>query len=264
MDKNHPHNLNLPAPTWKPECFLWLNVLFKRKRPRSSRWVKIPKLSAERCWLQVEGACLGLGGRDSFVLHEWQQAGPWGPSSGGLTHLERWVEFALLLSSATSHTLLLLGWGLTTDAVGYKGLQWRICLRTLALFAGAKGFVASHELILTFQCPCSEMAKVALKRLPLGNQAQGFMCVLNTKSLSGVRIFVNLGTIVQQAPLSMGFPRQIYWGGLPCPPPGDLPDPGIEPTSLLSPALAGGFFTLVPSRKQVLWSWIKPLTNSIT
>ena len=87
------------------------------------------------------------------------------------------------------------------------------------------------------------MAKVALKRLPLGNQAQGFMCVLNTKSLSGVRIFVNLGTIVQQAPLSMGFPRQIYWGGLPCPPPGDLPDPGIEPTSLLSPALAGKFFT---------------------
>ena len=46
-----------------------------------------------------------------------------------------------------------------------------------------------------------------------------------------------------QAPLSMGFPRQQYWNGLPCPPPGDLPDPDIEPTSLVSPALAGGFFT---------------------
>ncbi|ELR53618.1 hypothetical protein M91_05555, partial [Bos mutus] len=47
-----------------------------------------------------------------------------------------------------------------------------------------------------------------------------------------------------QAPLSMGFPRQEYWsGGLPFPSPGDLTDPGIEPTSLLSPALAGGFFT---------------------
>ena len=46
-----------------------------------------------------------------------------------------------------------------------------------------------------------------------------------------------------QAPLSMGFSRQEYWSGLPCPPPGDLPDPGIEPTSLMSPALAGGFFT---------------------
>ena len=45
------------------------------------------------------------------------------------------------------------------------------------------------------------------------------------------------------APLSMGFSRQEYWSGLPCPPPGDLPDPEIEPVSLMSPALAGGFFT---------------------
>ena len=40
----------------------------------------------------------------------------------------------------------------------------------------------------------------------------------------------------------MGFSRQEYWSGLPCPPAGDLPDPGIEPTSLMSPALAGRFF----------------------
>ena len=46
-----------------------------------------------------------------------------------------------------------------------------------------------------------------------------------------------------QAPLSVGFSRQEYWSGLPCPPPGDLPDPGIEPASLVSPALAGRFFT---------------------
>ena len=46
-----------------------------------------------------------------------------------------------------------------------------------------------------------------------------------------------------QAPLSMGFSRQEYWSGLPCPTPGDLPDPGIEPESLTSPALAGRFFT---------------------
>ena len=42
---------------------------------------------------------------------------------------------------------------------------------------------------------------------------------------------------------SLGFPRQEFWSGLPCPPPGDLPDPGIEPVSLTSPALAGVFFT---------------------
>ena len=49
--------------------------------------------------------------------------------------------------------------------------------------------------------------------------------------------------VVLQASLSMGFPRQEYWSGLPCPPPGDFPDPGIELTSLTSLALAGGFFT---------------------
>ena len=41
----------------------------------------------------------------------------------------------------------------------------------------------------------------------------------------------------------MEFSRKEYWSGLPCPPPGDLPDSGIEPASLRSPALAGGFFT---------------------
>ena len=46
-----------------------------------------------------------------------------------------------------------------------------------------------------------------------------------------------------QVPLSMGFSRQKYWNALPCSPPGVLPNPGIEPTSLLSPALADRFFT---------------------
>ena len=59
---------------------------------------------------------------------------------------------------------------------------------------------------------------------------------------SHVQLFVTLWTVAHWAPLSMGFSRQEYWSGLPCPPPGDLPDPEIEPTSLTSPALAGGFF----------------------
>ena len=46
-----------------------------------------------------------------------------------------------------------------------------------------------------------------------------------------------------KAPLSMGFSRHEHWNGLPCPPSEDLPNPGIEPTALTSPALAGGFFT---------------------
>ena len=49
--------------------------------------------------------------------------------------------------------------------------------------------------------------------------------------LSRVRLHATPWTVAHQAPLSMGFSRQEYWGGLPCPPPGDLPDPGIEPGS---------------------------------
>ena len=52
-------------------------------------------------------------------------------------------------------------------------------------------------------------------------------------------------TGAHQAPKSMGFSRQGYWSGLPFSYPGDIPNPGIEPTSLTSPALAGGFFTTI-------------------
>ena len=58
---------------------------------------------------------------------------------------------------------------------------------------------------------------------------------------SDVQVFVTLWSVAHQAPLSMGFSRQEYWSGwLFPPPPGDLPDPGIEPLSLTSPALVGG------------------------
>ena len=50
------------------------------------------------------------------------------------------------------------------------------------------------------------------------------------------------GTVAWQAPLPVGLSRQKYWSGLPCPPPEDLPNPGIKYTSLMSSALAGGFF----------------------
>ena len=67
--------------------------------------------------------------------------------------------------------------------------------------------------------------------------------VLCVSTLSPVQLFVTPWTVAHQAPLSMGFSRQESWSGLPCSPPGDLPDPGIEPESLVSPALTGGFFT---------------------
>ena len=60
---------------------------------------------------------------------------------------------------------------------------------------------------------------------------------------SCIQLFATPWTAAHKAPLSMEFSRQEYWSGMPCPPPGDLPNPGTEPVSLVSPALAGGFFT---------------------
>ena len=62
-------------------------------------------------------------------------------------------------------------------------------------------------------------------------------------------LFVNPWTVARQAPLSMEFPRQVYWSGLPFPISGDLLDPRMEPLSVASPALAGGFFNTVPPGK---------------
>ena len=56
-------------------------------------------------------------------------------------------------------------------------------------------------------------------------------------------------TVACQAFMSMEFSRQEYWSGLLCPPSRDLPNPGIEPVSLMSPVLAGGFFTTSTARE---------------
>ena len=68
-------------------------------------------------------------------------------------------------------------------------------------------------------------------------------CVLSR--FSHVGLFATLWTVFCQAPLSMGFSGQECWSGSPWPPPGDLPGPGIAPTSLSSPALAGRCFTTI-------------------
>ena len=90
------------------------------------------------------------------------------------------------------------------------------------------------------------------------NQASVCACMLS--SFSPVRLFATPWTAAHQAPLSMEFYRQYYWSRLPGSPPGDLPHPGIVPTSLMSPALVGGFFTIRanwevpirPGRKSIL------------
>ena len=63
------------------------------------------------------------------------------------------------------------------------------------------------------------------------------MCASVLNHFSCIRLFATPWTVVYQAPLSTGFSRQEYWSGLPCPPPGDLPNLGIEPMSPMGPTL---------------------------
>ena len=81
-------------------------------------------------------------------------------------------------------------------------------------------------------------------------------CLLNC--FHHVQLFATLWAIAHQVPLSMGFSSQAQWSGLPCPPPGDLPNPGIKLMSLTS-ALIRGFFT-----SKATWEvCAKPITNFI-
>jgi len=78
-----------------------------------------------------------------------------------------------------------------------------------------------------------------------------------TKGLKCVSSVSNSATpwiVALQAPLAMEISRQEYWSGLPCPPPRDLPNPGIKPMSQASPSLAGRFFTSAPPEKPPLWA----------
>ena len=81
------------------------------------------------------------------------------------------------------------------------------------------------------------------KREGKGGRGDGNVCAC---VLSCIRLFAIPWTVALQALLSLGFPRQEYWSGLTFPPPGDLPNPGIEP---VSPTLARGFVTAEPSGK---------------
>ena len=88
-----------------------------------------------------------------------------------------------------------------------------------------------------------------------------FCCLVN-KSYPSLLWFP--WTVAYQAPLSMGFPRPEYWNGLPFPPPGDLPDPEMELTSPVTPALAGGFFTTEPTGKPycvLVSQWVQSLSR---
>ena len=77
---------------------------------------------------------------------------------------------------------------------------------------------------------------------------------------SHIQLFTALWMVARQASLFVRFSRQEYWSGLPCPPPGDLPNPGTELMSPVSPALAGGFFT-TSTTWEVLALWFSSVSS---
>ena len=96
---------------------------------------------------------------------------------------------------------------------------------------------------------CSAWIWIQVQILALPLTTQGFVLAIDFVFSCCVWLFVNPWTVAWQAPLSMGFPRQESWNGLPFPSPGHLPNPGIRPLSFSDPALAGRFFSSRPPGK---------------
>ena len=120
---------------------------------------------------------------------------------------------------------------------------------------GGGGWENLFELLLQLSVKCEMISKkkwsyfggtlLSRHRMKVfaveGGRGLMHACILSY--FSNVQLFATSSTLARQCPLSMGFSRQEYRSGLPCSLPGDLPNPGIEPASLMSPVLAGGFFT---------------------
>ena len=133
---------------------------------------------------------------------------------------------------------------------------------SLALLSAARGpdqnertFSRSQGVILAQpwnpdQTPVTQAHQLVVRLLPKGwkqlskaSRGVKVICIYVLSRFSRVWLFPTSWTVAHQVPLSMGFSRQEYWNGLPCFRPGELPDPGVEPAFLMSPVLAGRFFT---------------------
>ena len=88
-------------------------------------------------------------------------------------------------------------------------------------------------------------------------------CAYMLSCFNCIQLFVILWIVAYQLPLSQGFSRKEYWSELPCPPPGDLPDPGVDPVSLMPLALAGGFFTTGATCEARRYKLVRAKVNSV-
>ena len=129
--------------------------------------------------------------------------------------LSWWAPWHFLMSASRVRAALLSETGLTL----FKNVLWVVHSRITSIPPTTnvsshflETLQALHNVVLPVYYPC--------------------VCVIS--DFSRAQFFVTPWTIAHQAPLSMGFSRHEYWSGLPCPPPGDLPDPGMEPASHVS------------------------------
>ena len=110
---------------------------------------------------------------------------------------------------------------------------------------------------LIYKAPTSRIKYVYLKPEVVGTSIILHirkMCV-HAQLLSQVHLFSTPWPVAHQDPLSMGFSRQQYWNGLSCPPPGDLPDPGIKPTSLTLHWQAGSLPAAPPGKPLAVYTF---------
>ena len=117
------------------------------------------------------------------------------------------------------------------------------------------GLLGLHNHMSHFLSFCNCIYNMSYRFSFSGEPWPDFLTCVHAQLLSRVWLLVTLWTVACQALLSMGFPRQEYWSVLPFPPPGDLPDPGMEPTS---PALAVWFFTTEPPGQRGLYFLFLP------
>ena len=137
------------------------------------------------------------------------------------------------------------GGGLSSLMAVFKSLN-------LCLWVSSWGF-SQHGIWLPPEWMTQDRARLqdSNKMKVFNNLCLKVTCHLCVCCVFIVLLFVTPWTAAYRAPLSMGFFRQEYWSGLPFPPPGDLPDSGIKPVSLMSPVLADRFFTTVPPGKPI-------------
>ena len=136
------------------------------------------------------------------------------------------------------HLLRLLLWPLLYPLLPCpENLSSHTARQTLSLYR-TKDDTAARRIIPTITTSCHSM-----QAGPYQGHCGIWRYCIPAQSLSCVWLSVTPWAVAHQAPLSMGFSRQEYWSGLPCPSLENLPHSGIEPTSPASPSLAHGFFT---------------------